>query len=304
MPKVTMIPATRNPLTHLPSVAARKRRVAGYARVSTDSDEQFTSYEAQVDYYTKFIQSIPSCNTEGLTCRRETVDLVLEERCRRFYLRPFQLADKLGCVQHIIKDIRNVSQALLVLPEDQFRIDREIQPSQKEDQLLVALDRPEQINKVTVVVVEDLIRIYFQDTAAKGITARNQLIEMATASLSDLMKEHPEHRAEAKQDLQLLNAQKMGEHEAEIEKIKNVFLAILRDIKKDIDNGEQPGEAVTAAMFQAMRDALAEQKQKPLSIDDVTAMIAGQIGQLAPMDEETADLFQRLVKKMIEQAEK
>ena len=32
----------------------------------------------------------------------------------------------------------------------------------------------------------DLIRIYFQDTAAKGITARNQLIEMATASLSDL----------------------------------------------------------------------------------------------------------------------
>ena len=47
-----------------------------------------------------------------------------------------------------------------------------------------------------------LIRVYFQDTAARGIMARNQLIEMATASLSDLMKEHPEHRAEAKQDLQ------------------------------------------------------------------------------------------------------
>ena len=101
-----------------------------------------------------------------------------------------------------------------------------------------------------------------------------------------------------------MNAQKMGEHEAEIEKIKNVFLAILRDIKKDIDNGEQPGEAVTAAMFQAMRDALAEQKQKPLSIDDVTAMIAGQIGQLTPMDEETADLFQKLAKKMLGQAGK
>lgn len=64
----------------------------------------------------------------------------------------------------------------------------------------------------------DLIRIYFQDTAAKGIMARNQLIELATASLSDLLKEHPEHRAEAKQGLQLLNAQKMGGHEAEIKK--------------------------------------------------------------------------------------
>ena len=40
------------------------------------------------------------------------------------------------------------------------------------------------------------------------------------------------------------------------------------------------------------------------SVDDVTAMIAGQIGQLAPMDEETADLFQQLAKKMIEQAGK
>ena len=146
----------------------------------------------------------------------------------------------------------------------------------------------------------DLIRIYFQDTAAKGITARNQLIEMATASLSDLMKEHPEHRAEAKQDFTAFERpEDGGEHEAEIEKIKNVFLAILRDIKKDIDNGEQPGEAVTAAMFQAMRDALAEQKQNPLSIDDVTAMVAGQIGQLAPMDEETADLFKQLAKKMM-----
>ena len=59
---------------------------------------------------------------------------------------------------------------------------------------------------------------------------------------------------------------------------------------------------MTAAMFQAMRDTMAEQKQNPLSIDDVTAMIAGQIGQLAPMDEETSDLFQQLAKKMMEQA--
>ena len=53
---VTVIPATINIHTHAPSAVAKKRRVAGYARVSTDSDEQFTSYEAQVDYYTRYIQ--------------------------------------------------------------------------------------------------------------------------------------------------------------------------------------------------------------------------------------------------------
>ena len=54
---VKVIPQTINPMTRLPNSAVRKRRTAGYARVSTDSDEQFTSYEAQVDYYTNYIKS-------------------------------------------------------------------------------------------------------------------------------------------------------------------------------------------------------------------------------------------------------
>ena len=54
---VTMIPATKNQFTALPTASIAKRRTAGYARVSTDSDEQFTSYEAQIDYYTKFIKA-------------------------------------------------------------------------------------------------------------------------------------------------------------------------------------------------------------------------------------------------------
>ena len=41
----------------MPTTAMKRRRVAAYARVSTDSDEQFTSYEAQVDYFTTFIKA-------------------------------------------------------------------------------------------------------------------------------------------------------------------------------------------------------------------------------------------------------
>ena len=37
----------------------RKRRVAAYARVSTDSDEQLSSYEAQVEFYTRHISGNP-----------------------------------------------------------------------------------------------------------------------------------------------------------------------------------------------------------------------------------------------------
>ena len=50
--KVTAIPATINKFTAAPVNSRQKRRVAGYARVSTDHEDQVTSYAAQVDYYT------------------------------------------------------------------------------------------------------------------------------------------------------------------------------------------------------------------------------------------------------------
>jgi site-specific DNA recombinase len=55
--KVTMIPQRIQPLTQLPLHTVAKRKVAGYARVSTDSEEQENSYEAQVDYFTEYIKS-------------------------------------------------------------------------------------------------------------------------------------------------------------------------------------------------------------------------------------------------------
>lgn len=58
MPDVTVI--IPNPALPEDIPARKKRRVAGYARVSTDHDEQFTSYEAQVEYYTRFIRSNPA----------------------------------------------------------------------------------------------------------------------------------------------------------------------------------------------------------------------------------------------------
>lgn len=54
--QVTKIPATVSKFTAAPIGSRAKRKVAGYARVSTDHDEQLTSYEAQLDYYTTLIR--------------------------------------------------------------------------------------------------------------------------------------------------------------------------------------------------------------------------------------------------------
>ncbi len=55
--KVTVIKAKKNlPPGSLHQGKISKRKVAAYARVSTDSDEQLNSYEAQISYYTDYIK--------------------------------------------------------------------------------------------------------------------------------------------------------------------------------------------------------------------------------------------------------
>ncbi len=54
MAKVTVIKPTINPHTHIAMNMPHKRRVAAYARVSTDQDEQYSS----ISSYTSFMWCI------------------------------------------------------------------------------------------------------------------------------------------------------------------------------------------------------------------------------------------------------
>ena len=96
-PNVIMIPAS--PEFAGASAVRRQLRVAAYCRVSTDSEEQLTSYEAQRTYYTDKIMANPEWTMAGLfadegitgtsaqkrpeflrmirQCRQKKIDLVL-----------------------------------------------------------------------------------------------------------------------------------------------------------------------------------------------------------------------------------
>ena len=53
---ITVIPARKRVGNTVNKEVKPKLRVAAYCRVSTDSDEQATSYDAQVEHYSNFIQ--------------------------------------------------------------------------------------------------------------------------------------------------------------------------------------------------------------------------------------------------------
>ncbi|MGI6256587.1 MAG: recombinase family protein [Anaerovoracaceae bacterium] len=66
MSNVTVIPA-RKKISHGTLKQKQSlRRVAGYARVSTDHEEQQSSYEAQVDYYTTYINGRDDWELAGI----------------------------------------------------------------------------------------------------------------------------------------------------------------------------------------------------------------------------------------------
>ena len=66
MGSVMVIPAKRQVGNTVKQSEQKKLRVAAYCRVSTDSEEQETSYEAQVTHYTEYIQKNPEWELAGI----------------------------------------------------------------------------------------------------------------------------------------------------------------------------------------------------------------------------------------------
>ena len=66
MGKVMLIPAKRQVGNNERAEENPRLRVAAYCRVSTDSDEQATSYDAQVKHYTEYIQRNPEWEFAGI----------------------------------------------------------------------------------------------------------------------------------------------------------------------------------------------------------------------------------------------
>ena len=86
---VTIIPARQRVGSRKKDEERPKLRVAAYCRVSTDSDEQATSYEAQIEHYTAYIQKNPEWELAGIfaddglsgtdTRKRGQFNLLIEE---------------------------------------------------------------------------------------------------------------------------------------------------------------------------------------------------------------------------------
>ena len=138
VPKLTIIPA--NPELAEKKSIRRQLRVAAYCRVSTDSEEQMTSYEAQKTYYTDKIMQNPQWSMagifadEGITgtsaekrpeflrmirlCRKRKIDLVLVKSISRF------ARNTVDCL-HYIRALKEMGIAVIFEKENINTLDSE-----------------------------------------------------------------------------------------------------------------------------------------------------------------------------------
>ena len=141
-----------------------------------------------------------------------------------------------------------------------------------------------------------MIRNYFDDTIAEGIMARNKVIDLAVDQLTDLMTVEPSKRKEIIKDKQFLSSQRLGANEADIEKIKIQFMAIVRDIKSGMQKKEPTKAVATAEAVQMIRNALPDKPASNITSTDVANAVAYYMGQTTDLNDEGLAMVQNFAK--------
>ena len=145
-----------------------------------------------------------------------------------------------------------------------------------------------------------LMRAYLDNRLEIGNMARNEMIDFMTDMADEWAMSRPKKQKEVQHDMSYLSAQKLCTHEAELEKIKNLFMKILRDVKK-MDHHELPKQTMTASMLNAFREKIRMKwrRREKIEKEDVIFIVLEKLNEKTPMDELSRSLFTQLMLRLM-----
>lgn len=137
-----------------------------------------------------------------------------------------------------------------------------------------------------------LMRAYLDNSLEIGNMARNEMIDFMTDMADEWSMSRPKKQQEVQLDMRQLSAQKLCTHEAELEKIKNLFMRILRDVKK-MDHHELPKQTMTASMLNAFREKIRMKwkRREKIEKEDVIFIVLEKLNERIPMDDIKSIMF-------------
>ncbi len=140
----------------------------------------------------------------------------------------------------------------------------------------------------------DYAEAYFESAHEEGFLTRNSVIDLATADISEYMKTNPSHTNEGRKDIRQLNAQKITGTEADLEKLKSLFLRIMKDVKEEY---AEPSSDISCEemreQIHKLHDEVISQKKK-LTEESMAGITTQMISSLG-LSEENMQAFQELM---------
>ena len=147
-----------------------------------------------------------------------------------------------------------------------------------------------------------MISQYFHDVFSAGFAGRNHILDMANQFL--FSQSTPQNISAVAQAVTDINLQKISPHEVDCAKITNCFMAILKDIKADMDRKKPTGQAITKEAIQAMYSATPKGSEaipeKPsISVDQLANAVAAFTQQKHQLGPKYQKLFENFAREFV-----
>ena len=147
-----------------------------------------------------------------------------------------------------------------------------------------------------------MIALYFDETMASGFAAQNQILQSLSSMLLMTGKEQPDIRKATQQAAQAVSLNKIPVFQADLTNIQNQFMAVLREIKKEMTSGEGISQNMTKELTEQMFSELTKGQDlhhPSVSPEQLAAMVVQPISQMGLAEDELlAELKQALLHMM------
>ena len=139
------------------------------------------------------------------------------------------------------------------------------------------------------------IKRYADDSYAAGVTAQNEIIDFAASSIYDYVKENPEHKADAIDDIQELKKHKLTTQESILIKIQSLFMAIVKDVKKNFEDKVEITPLATREFMQGVWAQLKDKPRSELTEEDVSIAVTNMVKQQIAFEGKGVTVFQKFM---------
>ena len=143
-----------------------------------------------------------------------------------------------------------------------------------------------------------LIYTYFADITARGIQSSNDVLQFGYNLLANMELADPKQKAERNQDLMAIRSQMHKPNDADLEEIKKVFLSILKDVKKDLNEQSEKQAAADREVIRRIQEETMKLGLGNADLDAIVEIVADTVGDMTKLDDEAKQRLSEMFKEM------